>query len=1287
MTDRKQEKMSRSGSVLMVTVLMMSLLLLTVLAFVAVVRMELRNVVTHQERVLAKANARLGIELAIAALQENAGPDRRVTGRSDMDSAAVQRHWTGVWRNPVSPGEDPADPAWRRDDSRKAAPEFVTWLVSGEAPDGSAPDHRAASPFGSQDRQVRLGRVPDPNDPGLALDIYGGKVPLERPGTGDANGSFAYWVEDEGIKAMAGQTNPHVTGLDRLKTFRASQRAGIEILDSSVANIFAPAAAATYAELFDRIRKGTELKFLSASDAQTQSIGRILPHITMASFGVHADTLYGGLKRDLSLAFEADDLTFNNMTDFAAPKPGAAANAPPTSQGGGSEPHANEPVQVKYLFFEKVPDHPAIVANVSNYTQANRADGGAIRGNTWHQLRDYYRAYKQVSNPLGAASMAASAPPRSGNMIYSFSRSNEGHASDLLTQRNYNQGGTDWRPISRPLGNPMVPVLTRERWLHSFRVREGAANGMFHFDFVVSPILTFWNPYNVAITVDELELLKINPVSVFNPEFHSPRTPEESQLGDFTILKGVSRYIENAADSMLLNAFPNLAAAGNTWGLRVRINQDGRSGGGPLTFEPGELKVFAVPGGMTADYDPENPQRYLLFYLEPFQDRGALESPNGLVFEDAWAVDVRVPSGDPVEYASRLARVTETDADGNIIGYNPDLIIGVVSQRQGFQVGNTSDVFLHANGERQHIARHWVRFVQSSTSGDSAGRVQELHAIEAFPMQGIWPGNFTRGTDFPIARGEFVADLYGSQHTVYMTNFFLKPENYSVLYNISGVGRGYDRFPVPVMSHFNPTAPVNWIMTGVRSPHVISDTWDGDTTVLLDWASVPPYPGAFTSTDELVEAGGLGYGGRVYNSGPGGANRMVLREIPTGPILSVGAFRHANLSLYQHLPMYTAGESFPSPYVAPDRVWETGPYNVNNLRRWGSGGPAVNFSTQVDWTYLVNEALWDRYYFSGIAPDPVSNTSLEDALTNFIDGGEPLANARTALIHGRGDLLRDALDPSGEPTAESPVLPSWTTFNRGAFNVNSTSVDAWMAMLSATLGVDVLQRENGSIAADVGFDVPFPRQTIPVSESGEPDTWQTYRGLDASQIETLATALVAEIQRRGPFTSLSDFVNRRLRPAGDPTALGGTLQAALDATSGVNDAAEFTDPAYLRDPDVPPREPRLPANFPYPEHLRGGVLRQAAVSYLTQGDILQVIGPALSARSDTFRIIAYGDALDPLTGDVRARAYAEAVVQRFPDPVFPSADDPFEPENPEQFGRRFRVISFTWLDEEVDSTL
>jgi hypothetical protein len=92
-----------------------------------------------------------------------------------------------------------------------------------------------------------------------------------------------------------------------------------------------------------------------------------------------------------------------------------------------------------------------------------------------------------------------------------------------------------------------------------------------------------------------------------------------------------------------------------------------------------------------------------------------------------------------------------------------------------------------------------------------------------------------------------------------------------------------------------------------------------------------------------------------------------------------------------------------------------------------------------------------------------------------------------------------------------------------------------------------------------------------------------------------------------------------------------------------------------------------------------------ALGFLTQADLLQFIGPALTARSDTFRIRAYGEALDA-AGKVTAKAWCEAVVQRSPNYVDGADNTLTLPEtlNPvnSRFGRRFEIVAFRWLREE-----
>jgi hypothetical protein len=86
--------------------------------------------------------------------------------------------------------------------------------------------------------------------------------------------------------------------------------------------------------------------------------------------------------------------------------------------------------------------------------------------------------------------------------------------------------------------------------------------------------------------------------------------------------------------------------------------------------------------------------------------------------------------------------------------------------------------------------------------------------------------------------------------------------------------------------------------------------------------------------------------------------------------------------------------------------------------------------------------------------------------------------------------------------------------------------------------------------------------------------------------------------------------------------------------------------------------------------------------------VLQAIGPSIAARSDTFRIRAYGEALGPDGKTVIAKAWCEAIVQRVPGYVDPSnppsarmastSDSALTTTN-QKFGRKFEITSFRWL--------
>lgn len=83
------------------------------------------------------------------------------------------------------------------------------------------------------------------------------------------------------------------------------------------------------------------------------------------------------------------------------------------------------------------------------------------------------------------------------------------------------------------------------------------------------------------------------------------------------------------------------------------------------------------------------------------------------------------------------------------------------------------------------------------------------------------------------------------------------------------------------------------------------------------------------------------------------------------------------------------------------------------------------------------------------------------------------------------------------------------------------------------------------------------------------------------------------------------------------------------------------------------------------------LLADALPGTVTPADFMSAISAMLSTRSDTFRVRAYGDAVDPLDGStIQAIAYCEAILQRVPEMTTYGA------------GRKFVVTYFRWLGPE-----
>jgi hypothetical protein len=449
-----------------------------------------------------------------------------------------------------------------------------------------------------------------------------------------------------------------------------------------------------------------------------------------------------------------------------------------------------------------------------------------------------------------------------------------------------------------------------------------------------------------------------------------------------------------------------------------------------------------------------------------------------------------------------------------------------------------------------------------------------------------------------------------------------------------------------------------------------------------------------------------------WGRAPNGSKTTVLFTIPSR-ILSLAQFQHADLTGDEvaasigHQPGNAFGNSYATPFVK--RALITQPRTDYEI----IGSPnAVGVNqyprTYFDISHLLNTAIWDSYFVSSIG-------------YNTTQAGRPENPA--LMIYGNvanPTLLKD------------PVTCASLLMIDGAFNVNCTDKNAWKAFLGSAKHFAHKAESTPSSNAS------FPRSLEQISPAKDPptgtatDSFSGYRRLTDTELEVLATEIVKQVRLRGPFVSLSHFVNRALADISKQPALtrSGALQSAIDESGitinfagnkkGLTGVVANTDRVTLSEKEGAPRadldgedrDGQLPnASSSVPDwavtstdnnfgavasiiadrtqfnsqKTEQGYRSTGIPGWLTQADVLQVIGPALTTRSDTFRIRAYGEALSPDGKTVLAKAWCEAIVQRIPeylDPANAATARGTELNSLNQtYGRRFNIVSFRWLSQ------
>ena len=459
-----------------------------------------------------------------------------------------------------------------------------------------------------------------------------------------------------------------------------------------------------------------------------------------------------------------------------------------------------------------------------------------------------------------------------------------------------------------------------------------------------------------------------------------------------------------------------------------------------------------------------------------------------------------------------------------------------------------------------------------------------------------------------------------------------------------------------------PTAPGRWLTTTGLDPRrrrlpgeaFVPGENGNDPSLYVNYRTI-------SAPDRLLDRGETS---RSYNED------VPVFELPRAPLLSLGAAQHFRLP----------GQR---------------PFMIGNS--WGFGQEVNGVP--------VGE-IFDRYFFSGVRegvnPGTAANGDLivPNPLLRTVRWYEPGAGYRKPTV----DDLRatvEGLDPAGAVGA-ADARSSRFFLQAGAFNLNSTNVAAWAAVLRGvrfpspqTFRYLSLSSSTGTASGDTSvatvqstnaqfFRFSQTAQETYQAESGRADPAGSaarselfrrgMRTLNAAETGALATKIVELITARhgeeGPFLSVSDFLAPHPRYAAVDAEGGEIPRSLLEAAiaeTGINTSvAEFDPEAKV----------------------------QMHSQWLTQADVMTALAPGLFARSDTFTIRAYGEAVNPATNATEGRAWCEALVQRVPeyfDPPKGNGDltgDAAEvlPENltsPLNLanGRRFRILSFRWLTQ------
>lgn len=1310
----------RDGFSLIVTVAMLVILTVIAVGLLSLSAISLKSVTLTSAQQRAQANARMALMMAIDKLQAQLGPDQRISANASIlsTSPVANPHWLGVWdswragdgtfdrypdaissHSTVYTGGrgDPIPDSLHPTYEPNRQGHFREWLVSvdpnlaGNINVGRTMVLNAGyMPSEAQDAVILVGEGTLGGNAAQDEFVRASLVPVDAVRGASPTGRYGWWVGDESQKGSIlrdpYENRNDLTLADRLFRMQAAGSMGTQTVEE-LENITNRGK--------DQLGNLVSLKSLDLVDGATKSpprAGRVetgpsarFHDLTTVSRAVLADVREGGLKRDLSTLLErpivplASESGVSDINDFMlyrfTAKDGALTS---------TEPQEIVPIQ---------------------------------------DLAAYYQLHSRGNSPTESGVRRPDITAR--GVVYDSSYLN--NAPHLL---GVNFGTTGTSPIYTREYTTQYrhPRIVKVQLLFSMFAEErpnweAEANRQFPLNRLnshelligVTPSMTLWNPTNLPVMMQmDSDSLVANMFRMGDLPLQFRFRKEDRYGNDFT-----SNYV----------TWLNGSIAGTNDGLNLYW-----SGRHSVFLEPGEVKTFSLPysGDLSSlksqmGYRGHWNQGWSMSsffmktdeYFEGHEVREGWE-PESFILMPGSATGASGPDplpGQPdmrdiVNNRLRFKRADRITID--IACNSGNDIVNLGAKQSSYQRFDGNGISGTTSWDRSYFT------ISSYTAGQSGrepaqGFNRQLFALGMPGGQDSLSSPSRTGSSI-IGRSRFAAGWPFLQYSLMAASETSEASN-------SGIMGGRKTASRPFL-HSSP-------MSG--SPFLHGNTGEALYNFGWNW-SANLINDVFEAPVQLNRDNQSYYGGGY--TAESGTTHVIQQEIPITPPISIASLSHARLgghSLatedgmpygnnpgqirhfsasarrtvlgravgYGGLLPYTLqaiGNSYAHPSIPADQTHKT-------IRRNLHYQVGLIDETFADHSYLANKALWDEFFFSSITPQPseveVFETSrtAQEVAEGFFFNGEDLPNTRMTphlsdLDQSKLDSLFAQYDDFHDGLADRIAAHMMVN---GPFNINSTSVDAWRILFSSLRNKpvahidpgDAINGRNPSVASNVrgtpvgqiglGSGQPY---TGSRSDPSDPEQWNSLRALTDNEIEELAEAMVEQVKLRGPFLSLSEFVNRRLDSSEPDLSAKGALQAALDDPGvSINSGFRRSDRRFSNS--------EISMMSPDFREAAEGPVAYGSAAYVDQADILRNFAAQLTPRGDTFVVRAYGDALDA-NGNVEARAWCEAVVQRLPDYVEP--DNGTTGDQPEtkyadltsasnrNFGRKMQIVSFRWLN-------